>query len=141
MSNYDDIINLPHHVSSTRKPMTLYNRASQFAPFSALTGYDDEIEETARLTDRKVELDEDSKKLINNKINYIAVNIKAKPFVNVLYFIQDSKKSGGKYIIYSGNIRVIDVVNECIIFTDKTKLFFENIYDITGDIFLEMEKI
>ena len=71
MSNYEDIINLPHHVSSTRKPMTLYNRASQFAPFSALTGYDDEIEEIARLTDRKVELDEDSKKIINNKINFI----------------------------------------------------------------------
>lgn len=141
MSNYDDIINLPHHVSSTRKPMTLYNRASQFAPFSALTGYDDEIEETARLTDRKVELDDDSKKIINNKINFIAVNIKAKPFVNVLYFIQDKKKSGGKYIIYSGNIRVIDIVNECIIFTDKTKLFFENIYDITGKFFLEMKKI
>ena len=141
MSNYDDIINLPHHVSSTREPMTLYNRASQFAPFSALTGYDDEIEETARLTDRKVELDEDSKKIINNKINFVALNIKAKPFVNVLYFIQDSKKNGGKYIIYSGNIRVIDIVNECIIFTDKTKLFFENIYDITGDVFLEMEKM
>lgn len=141
MSNYEDIINLPHHVSSTRKPMTLYNRASQFAPFSALTGYDDEIEEIARLTDRKVELDEDSKKIINNKINFIAVNIKAKPFVNVLYFIQDKKKCGGKYIIYSGNIRLIDIVNECIIFTDKTKLFFENIYDITGEFFLEMEKM
>ena len=70
MSNYDDIINLPHHVSSTREPMTLYNRASQFAPFSALTGYDEEIKETARLTDRKIELDEDTKNILNQTENF-----------------------------------------------------------------------
>ena len=141
MNKYDDIINLPHHVSKTRKPMSLYNRAAQFAPFAALTGYDAAIKETVRLTDRKIQLDEDSQKIINKKINFISINVKSKPYVNILHFVQDKKKSGGKYIIYSGNVRVIDVENKCIIFVDKTKLFFENIYDITGDIFLKMDKI
>ena len=141
MNKYDDIINLPHHVSKTRKPMSLYNRAAQFAPFAALTGYDAAIKETVRLTDRKIQLDEDSQKMINKKIYFISINVKSKPYVNILHFVQDQKKSGGTYIIYSGNVRVIDVENKCIIFVDKTKLYFENIYDITGDIFLKMDKI
>lgn len=97
MSNYDDIINLPHHVSSTREPMTLYNRASQFAPFSALTGYDEEIKETARLTDRKIELDEDTKNILNQKIIFLFNQINLKPKVNITYFVPDNKKNGGIY--------------------------------------------
>ena len=68
MNKYDDIINLPHHVSKTRKPMTMYNRAAQFAPFAALTGYDDAIKETSRLTDKKIEISDELKNELNQKI-------------------------------------------------------------------------
>lgn len=131
MNKYKDIINLPHHVSNTRKPMSLYNRAAQFAPFAALTGYDDAIKETARLTEERIELSDELKNMLNQKIKLIIENIKLQPEVAITYYVPDNKKSGGVYKTISGNVKRIDEVEKCIIFTNKLKIFFSNIISIS----------
>ena len=130
MNKYDDIINLPHHVSSTRKPMTMYNRAAQFAPFAALTGYDDAIKETSRLTDKKIEISDELKNELNQKIKFISDNIKLKPKVTITYFVSDNKKSGGIYKTISGNVRRLDEVEKCLFFTNKLIIYFDDIISI-----------
>lgn len=130
MNKYDDIINLPHHVSKTRKPMTLYNRAAQFAPFASLTGYDDAIKETSRLTDKKIEISDELKNELNQKIKFISDNIKLKPKVTITYFVSDNKKSGGIYKTISGNVRRIDEVEKCLFFTNKLIIYFDDIISI-----------
>ena len=130
MNKYDDIINLSHHVSKTRKPMTLYNRAAQFAPFAALTGYDDAIKETARLTDNKIILSDELKNILNQKIKIINDNIEQKPKVSITYFISDGKKSGGYYKKIIGNIRRIDEINKCFILTNKLKIYMFDVLNI-----------
>ena len=127
MNKYEDIINLPHHVSKTRKPMSLYNRAAQFAPFAALTGYDDVIKETSRITEQRIELSEELKNMLNQKIKLISENIKLQPKVSITYFVPDNKKSGGVYKTISGNVRRIDEIEKYLLFTNKLKVYF---YDI-----------
>ena len=134
MNKYKDIINLPHHVSKTRKPMSLYNRAAQFAPFAALTGYDDAIKETARLTEERIELSDELKNMLNQKIKLIIENIKLQPEVVITYFVHDNKKSGGVYKTISGNIKRIDEYNKKLIFLDKNELRFNEIHDIEIEI-------
>ncbi len=131
MNKYKDIINLPHHVSKTRNPMSLYNRVAQFAPFAALTGYNDAIKETARLTEQKIELSDELKNMLNQKIKLIIENIKLQPEVVITYFVHDNKKSGGVYKTISGNVKRIDEVEKCIIFTNKLKIFFSDIISIS----------
>ena len=130
MNKYKDIINLPHHVSNTRKPMSLYNRAAQFAPFAALTGYDDAIKETARLTEERIELSDELKNMLNQKIKLIIENIKLQPEVVITYFVHDNKKSGGVYKTISGNVKRIDEVEKCIIFTNKLKIKVSDLLNI-----------
>jgi len=133
--NYDDIINLPHHVSKKRPQMSIEARSAQFAPFAALTGYDERVKETARLTDKKIELEDGQKEILNNKLLYILENINMKPEINFTYFVPDTKKSGGKYIDKTGIIRKIDMVEQYIQFTDKSKIDINNILSIESDLF------
>ena len=135
MNNYDDIINLPHHVSSKRPQMSLENRAAQFAPFSALTGYSDAIKETGRLTNKKIELDEEEKIILNTKLQILNENIKNKPEVTITCFIKDKTKSGGIYKEITGIIKKINIYDQEILLEDKTKILLNNIYDIKGEIF------
>ena len=130
MNKYNDIINLPHHVSNTRKPMTLHNRAAQFAPFAALKGYDSAIKEEARITSKKIELDEELKTIINENIKLINNNIKEKPKVIITYFIPDNKKTGGSYETIIGNVKRIDNVNKFIVLTDNKRINFDNLLNI-----------
>ena len=97
LKKYDDIINLPHPVSKKHPQMPLLDRAAQFAPFAALTGYGEALTETARLTDTKIELDEGEIERINAKINYLIDNLETAPTVEITYFVPDKKKKGGKY--------------------------------------------
>ena len=129
MNKYKDIISLPHHVSKTRKSMSLYNRAAQFAPFAALTGYDDAIKEAARLTEQKNELSDELKNKLNQKINLIIENIKLQPEVVITYFVKDKTKSGGFYKTISGKVKRIDEVEKFLLLTDKTKI---NLNDINN---------
>ena len=134
MNKYDDIINLPHYESKTRKRMSLEARSAQFAPFAALTGYDDKVKETARRTDKRIELSDEEYNIINTKLQIIKEHIKEQPEINFVIFIKDKLKDGGKYEEVNGKVRVIDEVNEEIILVDKRKILLKNIYDINGEI-------
>ena len=106
--DYKDIINLPHHVSSKRPQMPMLDRAAQFSPFAALTGYDDAIHETGRLTDEKIDLSEEEKEALDRKQQILMERLGDHPALTVTYFVPDAKKSGGAYVTKSGNLKKID---------------------------------
>ena len=139
--DYEDIINLPHHQSARRPHMSLYDRAAQFAPFSALTGHDDAIKETARLTDKKLELDDYDQMLLNNKMIFILNHINDQPEITVTYFIPDTNKEGGMYLDFAGNIKKFDAVQRKICFTDKTEIFIDDIIEIKSEILPENTEV
>ncbi|MCI8486277.1 MAG: hypothetical protein HFJ20_04145 [Clostridia bacterium] len=129
-NKYNDIINLEHHISKIHKQMSLENRAVQFAPFSALTGYDEAIKETARITQDRIELDEELKHTLNKKIICINNQISSNPKVTITYFVPDSKKLGGKYQTITGNVRKIDKYNKIIMLINGLKIPIIEIIDI-----------
>lgn len=135
MGKYDDILNLSHHVSSTRPHMSMHDRAAQFSPFAALTGYDDTVRETARLTDEKQELTADRINDLNQKIAFLNEHAEERPQITIEYFIPDEKKSGGKYVMLSGKFRRIDEYNHNMILTSGEEIPLDDIYRIEGDIF------
>lgn len=134
MSQYDDIIHLPRPVSARHAPMPIADRAAQFAPFAALTGYDATIRETARLTDDTIELDEGGKALLNEKLQQILAVIHTQPFVTVTYFCPDERKSGGAYVRVSGKVRKIDPYAQTLMFEDRMAIPIDSIYEIEADI-------
>ena len=129
-TKFDDIIHLPHHVSKTRPPMPIADRAAQFSPFAALTGHGEAIKETERLTDRRIELDENYKSILNEKLQMIAEAVHQKPVVRLIYFQPDKKKEGGSYIEVTGNMKRIDECEGCIVMTDGQRIPLVQIYDI-----------
>ena len=128
MSKYDDIINLPYPQKPQR--MSNYNRAVQFSPFAALTGFEAAIAETARLTDCKVELDEGGKALLDEKLRLIEENIQESPEIVVTYFKPDLRKFGGAYIRKSGRVKKLDAYSRSVVFTDGTAIRIEDISEI-----------
>lgn len=132
---YEDIINLPNHKSSKHVHMTNLDRAAQFAPFMALTGYESVISETARLTDKKIELDEDIKEDLNNRLDKIKAHIDEKPEVMITYFKKDKKKSGGTYITYTGYIKKVKEFEELVIMQDNTRILVNDILEIDCELF------
>lgn len=132
MSNkkYDDIINLPHHVSLTHPHMSRLDRAAQFSPFAALTGYDAAIKETARLTDKKVELGEYELEELNRTLLELSDHISQHPQVMVMYFEPDKCKEGGAYITVSKEIKRIDEIEKAIYLTDGSKIPLADIFSI-----------
>lgn len=127
---YDDIINLSRPISKKYKPMSLYDRAAQFAPFAALTGHEEEIKETARLTDNKIELDEDEKINLNEKIKYIMMNMDMDIQVKITYFVPDEKKTGGEYRTKTGIIKKVDEYGRKVIMKDKQIIAMDCIINI-----------
>lgn len=134
MNNYADIINLKRP-SSNHNHLSIESRASQFSPFAALTGYDSEVKETARITDKRIDIDDGLREMLNAKLNYLNDHIKENPNISITYFVKDSKKEGGKYLTKQGTIKRIDTVNEIIKFNDNTTISMNDIINITGDIF------
>lgn len=135
---FDDIINLPHHVSATRPQMSMLDRAAQFSPFAALTGYDDAIKETGRLTDEKIEMDEDRKAALDMKQAYLIEMIDEQPEISITYFLPDTKKSGGAYVTVTGNLKRFDEYERLLILTDGKKIPMDDIADIESDLFRGM---
>ena len=135
---YDDIINLPHHVSKKHPQMSLHDRAAQFSPFAALTGHKAAINETARLTDEKQILSEDVIAKLNEQLNLIKENNGTNQTVTITYFVPDDKKSGGAYISHTGVVKKIDEYNHTVILTDKTVIPIEQISEMQSDIFSEI---
>lgn len=117
-TEYGDIIDLPHHQSDKRPHMSLHDRAAQFAPFAALRGYDDEITETARTTDSKIELSAEETEQINENIHNILNKIKETPKAKITYFVPDERKDGGEYVTITANIRRVDETQRIIHLTD-----------------------
>lgn len=130
MDKYDDIINLPHYEPKYHPRMSKYKRSAQFAPFAALVGYDEQVQECSRLTDKRLEIDDELKEKINNKLNKINELIKNSPEVEITYFISDEKKDGGKYITEIGNVKRIDYINRFIKLTDNKKIILDDVIDI-----------
>lgn len=130
MGRYDDIIDLPHHVSTTHHRMSMLERAAQFQPFRALTGYEDAVRETARLTDDRVELTEDEKVLLDGKLQRLADNLANHPLVTVVYFQPDKKKAGGEYVTTTGQLKKIDDYEGVLILAGGDRVVIEDILDI-----------
>jgi hypothetical protein len=132
---YKDIMHLSRPVSSKHLPMSMHDRAAQFSPFAALTGYDAAIEETARLTDRRAELAESSKEVLDKKIRAIQNAIDTIPEVTVTFFEPDLRKAGGAYRTVTGRVKKIDAYQKAIIFEDETSVFFHQIQNIDNSDF------
>lgn len=136
MSNkYSDIIHLPHKQSSTRPHMPVIDRAAQFAPFAALTGYDSAIAETGRLTDERRELSDAQLEELNAKLCYIKECLDDEPPVTITYFREDDRKSGGAYLDYSGTVKRIDDYEHTVLMTDGKEIFIDDIVEIESPLF------
>ena len=132
---YEDIINLPHHISKKHPQMTMESRAAQFAPFAALVGYEDAVEETARLTTKRIELNEEEKNILDMKLQMLKeqMHVQIYPEISIMYFVPDLKNEGGKYIKISGTIKKIDEYKQLLILDDKTQIPISEIISIVGD--------
>lgn len=126
--NYDDIINMPRHISSKHPQMKIIDRAAQFAPFAALTGHKESIDEASRITDSKKELDENQKEILNNKLNYILLNLDKLFEIKITYFQADLKKSGGKYVTVLASIKKIDEYNKVLVLNNGKKIKIDDLY-------------
>lgn len=132
---YDDIIKLSHHISKKHPQMSMEERAAQFAPFAALVGYEDAVEETARITTKRIELNEEEKNALDIKLQMLneQIHIQIYPNVTIMYFVPDLKKDGGKYIKIFGTVKKIDEYKQLIILDDKTEISINEIISINGE--------
>ena len=130
MGKYDDIIHLPHHVSNTRAHMPMLDRAAQFMPFRALTGYEDAVHETARHTDEKIELTEDEKTVLDVKLQRLADDLANQPLVTLTWFQPDKRKAGGAYVTTTGQVKKIDDFEGALILLSGDSIPVEDILDI-----------
>ena len=135
---YDDIINLPHHVSSTRPRMSAIDRAAQFSPFAALTGYDVSIKESARLTGERLELDDSQKEDIGDKLRFVMEQLDTDTEIRITYFLPDTRKAGGEYVTVSGAVKKIDEYERMIILIDGKQIPIDEVIDVDCDVFEEL---
>lgn len=130
---YDDIIDLPHHVSLTRPRMSAHDRAAQFSPFAALTGYEAAVSETARLTNKRVELDDGEKEAINERLHMVQECIDEQPEISITYFVPDKKKTGGAYVEVTGIVKKIDDFSRLVVMRDGTNIPIDEIIQLEGE--------
>ena len=138
-NRYADIIDLPHHVSPTRQQMPMSERAAQFSPFAALTGYDAAIKETGRLTDEKIELDEEALTALDLKYQLLMEALDEAPKVTITYFQPDERKAGGKYITATGAVKKVDDFEWQITMQDGVKIPMDDVLSIDGKLFSSLE--
>ena len=139
MNQYEDIINLPHHVSPTRPQMPMSDRAAQFAPFAALTGYDSAIKETGRLTDERIELDEEALTALDMKYQLLMDAFDVAPEVTITYFQPDERKVGGKYVSAVGTVKKVNDFERQITMQDGSKIPMDEVLSIDGELFSSLE--
>ena len=135
MNPYEDILHLPHHVSKTRPQMPMSDRAAQFSPFAALTGYDEAIDETARLTDSRMVMSDEALSVLDAKFRLLMEKMDEEPEVKIIYFKPDEKKAGGAYLSLRGVVKSVDEVGRMIVLRDGTRLSMDDILDMEGRIF------
>ena len=136
---YDEIMGLPHHVSKTRPQMPMSDRAAQFAPFAALTGYDAAIKETGRLTDERIELDVEALSALDMKYQLLMEALDEAPEVTITYFQPDERKAGGKYVSAVGTVKKIDDFERRITMQDGAKIPMDDVLSIEGELFSVLE--
>ena len=129
-NKYDEILSLPHHVSKTRPQMPMSDRAAQFAPFAALTGYDSAIKETGRLTDERIELDEEALTALDRKYQLLIEALDDAPEVTIIYFQPDERKAGGQYVSATGTVKKVDTFGRRIILQDGTRIPLDSVFDL-----------
>ena len=129
-NRYDEIMELPHHVSKTRPQMPMSDRAAQFAPFAALTGYDSAIKETGRLTDERIELDEEALTALDRKYQLLMDTLDDAPEVTIIYFQPDARKAGGQYVSATGTVKKVDTFGRRILLQDGTRIPLDSVYDL-----------
>ena len=127
---YEDIVDLPHHVSKKHPQPTMADRAARFAPFAAITGYEEMVLEEARITDDRIELDENSKAALNEKLNMILEFIDEQPEVSITYFEPDKRKAGGAYRTVTGQVRKFMEYERTLLLHDGTLVPFDCIYEL-----------
>lgn len=127
---YDDIINLPHPESKRYPRMPLADRAAQFSPFAALTGYDSVISEMARLTDQRIELDENRRQELDASLQRIAARLDERPEITVTYFLRDPRKEGGEYVRATGRLKKIDSTARTLVLEDGTIIPLADVYSL-----------
>ena len=133
MSRYDDIIKLPHHVSTNHPRMSMHDRAAQFAPFAALVGYDDAVTETARLTESRPELDEQEQRELNARLCELADHIQDHPDVRIRYFVPDERKSGGAIVEICGTVKKLVAADKTIVLDNGTVIPIYDLLNIAPD--------
>lgn len=139
---YADLLTLPHHKAANRPHMSMHDRAAQFSPFAALTGFDGVIAETGRMTDQKVELSESQMILLNQKLTLIddAIQDGSHPLVTAVYFVPDAKKDGGSYQEFTGKVRQVDAVERKLVFLAANErsagkeIPIDDVLEIHGDV-------
>ena len=136
---YDEIMGLPHHISKTRPQMPMSDRAAQFAPFAALTGYDAAIKETGRLTDERIELDVEALSALDMKYQLLMEALDEAPEVTITYFQPDERKAGGKYLTATGVVKKVDDFERRITMQDGTKIPMDDVLSIDGELFSSLE--
>ena len=136
---YDDILLLPHPTSAKHPRMPISERAAIFSPFAALTGHAAAIQETARLTDQKVELDEDTKAELDRRQAVLLEHIKEQPEITVTWFQPDARKDGGAYLTTTGRLKKIDQVERTLSLLDGSKIPLDDVAGIGSDYFQGQE--
>ena len=139
LEKYNTIMNLQHHVSKTRPQMPMSDRAAQFAPFAALTGYDSAIKETGRLTAERIELDEEALTALDMKYQLLMDAFDDAPEVTITYFQPDERKAGGKYLTATGAVKKVDDFERRITTQDGTKIPMDDVLSIDGELFSSLE--
>lgn len=139
MGNYDDIIDHPHHVSSRRPQMPMSERAAQFSPFAALTGYGDVIKEANRFVDDRLMLDEETLKILDRKFQTLMEHLSDRPTVVFTYFVPDQSKDGGAYVDAEGVIKKIDSFSRIITLENGMQISMDNIIDMESEILADMQ--
>ena len=131
---YDDIISLPHHVSPVHPPMPVGDRAAQFAPFAALTGYEEAVEEAARLTDNRTELNRDRIEELDRELRRLKEHIKERPKAEIIFFKPDERKAGGAFVTAYGEVKKIDEYLGKVIMEDGSIIPIGDIYEINTEL-------
>lgn len=139
MGKYNDIIDLPHHESKTHSQMSMIERAAQFSPFAALTGYEDAIDEAARLTEDELDLSEGSIQEINDKICFLMEHLSSHPIITIMYFVPDERKAGGRYRSVTGEVKKIRTFEQEIELADGTTVAIKRILSIDSELFNQFD--
>lgn len=135
---YEDIINLPPHISKKHPQPSMMDRAARFAPFAAITGYEEMVLEEARVTEDRIDLDEETLSLLNEKLSMIQEFLYEEPQIKITYFEPDKKKTGGAYVSITGVVKRIDEYERLVIMTDGKKIRIEDIYGLESDLFYSL---